>query len=91
MALAGTPLLFLDQRVRSACLDAESAAELKALFDSLDKNGDGKVNSKEWGEGAAANKPLLDKHFGGANPATISQAIPDGDADSHGPNSVPVE
>jgi len=48
---------------------------LKELFDSMDKNSDGAVDSKEWGRKVGSNKEVLAKFFGGATPAEIGQAF----------------
>ncbi|CAE8623939.1 unnamed protein product [Polarella glacialis] len=42
-------------------------AELKALFDKLDTNADGKVSSQEWGNSVFENKDILAKFFGGSS------------------------
>jgi Ca2+-binding EF-hand superfamily protein len=53
----------------------EGQGELKALFDKLDKNSDGKVGSKEWGRSVFQNKDLLAKYFGGSNMKEIASAF----------------
>ena len=50
-------------------------ADLKALFDSLDKDGDGNVNSKKWGESVFENKDVMAKYFGGTTMAEIGGAF----------------
>ena len=49
-----------------AALQSEDGRkELKALFASLDRNDDEKVDQIEWGRGLAKNQVLLKKYFGG--------------------------
>mmetsp|Transcript_33037 Transcript_33037/g.65706 ORF Transcript_33037/g.65706 Transcript_33037/m.65706 type:complete len:168 (-) Transcript_33037:315-818(-) len=62
----------------------EGRAELKALFTTLDKDGDGKVTSKEWGKAVKKNKDMLAKYFGGAELKEIGQAFKRLDADGSG-------
>ena len=52
-----------------------SKSELRALFDSLDVNGDGRVSSKEWGAAVARNRSLAAKYFGGASMREIGAAF----------------
>jgi len=59
-------------------------AELRALFTTLDKDGDGTVTSKEWGKAVTKNKVLLAKYFGGASPKEIGQAFKRLDLDGSG-------
>merc|ERR1711871_1481725 len=66
----------------SLCIEAtpeamqkdESKAALKEIFDKMDKDGNGKVSSKEWGSKVGQNMVILGKHFGGATPAEVGQA-----------------
>jgi len=53
----------------------DGKADLKAFFDTLDKDGDGKVSSKEWGKALGKNKEVMAKYFGGNTPAEIGQAF----------------
>ena len=66
------------QLARQAC---DAKKELKALFDALDKDGDGKVTSKEWGSAISKNKEILAKFFGGASIKEIGAAFKRLDAD----------
>ena len=50
-------------------------SELQLLFETLDKDGDGKVTSKEWGSAVSENQELLSKYFGGATLAEIGGAF----------------
>ena len=44
---------------------ADGVAELRMLFESLDKDSDGTVSGKEWGKKVKENQALLGKYFGG--------------------------
>jgi len=59
-------------------------AELKALFETIDKDADGKVTSKEWGRAVGANKELMAKYFGGSSPGQIGRAFKRIDIDGNG-------
>lgn len=39
--------------------------ELKEMYDSIDKDADGKISSKEWGQSVAQNAYIMGKFFGG--------------------------
>ena len=63
-----------DGGLAAALATPEGRAEFKALFESLDANGDGALSSKEWGQGIGkkwheddAFKELMKKYFGGAS------------------------
>lgn len=60
----------------------EGIADLKALWDTLDKNGDGKVTSKEWGSGVYRNQDVMRKYFGGQELADIGRAFNRIDSDN---------
>jgi len=62
----------------------ETKAELKALFDKLDKDGDGKVTSKEWGRSVAGDKDVMAKFFGGSSLKEIGSAFRKIDTDKSG-------
>jgi Ca2+-binding EF-hand superfamily protein len=49
--------------------------ELKALFDTLDKDSDGKVTGKEWGSKVYQEQALMSKYFGGSDMASIGKAF----------------
>jgi hypothetical protein len=42
----------------------EGSAELKAIWDTIDKDGDGEVTGKEWGSAVYKNQDLMKKYFG---------------------------
>jgi len=71
-------------RLASALATTEGAAELKALFDGLDKDGDGRVTGKEWGSALNKNKDVMSKYFGGKTMKQIGQAFKRIDADGSG-------
>lgn len=71
-------------RLATALETQEGAKELKALFDTLDKDGDGRVTSKEWGSAVFKNKEVLAKYFGGKDVKAIGKAFKRLDADGSG-------
>merc|ERR1712210_182923 len=48
-----------DIQLSAAISSAEGVAKLKALFDDLDKNGDGGVSAKEWGSSVSKKRDEL--------------------------------
>jgi len=58
--------------------------QLRSLFESLDKDSDGKVSSKEWGGQLKRNQAALSKHFGGASLQEIGRKFRQIDADGDG-------
>ena len=83
-AAASAPLDAATAALVSAFNTDAGYAELKALFAKLDKDGDGTVNSKEWGSAVSKNKELLSKFFGGASAKEIGQAFKRLDTDGSG-------
>ena len=71
-------------RLAHAVASEEGAAELKGLFDSLDKDGDGRVTGKEWGSAVKKNADVMKKYFGGKDLKTIGKAFKRIDADGSG-------
>lgn len=61
----------------------DGSAELKGLWDTLDKDGDGKVSSQEWGRAVYKNQDLMKKHFGGNNLSEIGHAFNRIDSDNN--------
>merc|ERR1719181_1272734 len=59
-------------------------AELRVLFDKLDKNGNGTVGKKEWGKSLSANREAMAKFFGGETMAQIGKQFNRIDADKSG-------
>merc|ERR1712166_953537 len=57
--------------------------ELKAVFDKIDRDDNGKVSCKEWGRFAFKNKDLLKKYLGGGNMRDISQMFNKLDKDNN--------
>merc|ERR1712147_295949 len=58
-------------------------AKLRALFDELDKDGDGGVSGKEWGSSVYKKRDALTKAFGGDTLKSIGKlfTVADGDGD----------
>ena len=67
-----------------AMSDPVGRAELKALFESLDKDGDGRLSYKEWMRGLDKNVEVLSKHFGGANAHQVGAVFHHLDTDKNG-------
>lgn len=59
------------------------SSDLKALWDTLDKDGDGKVSGKEWGSSVYKNQDMMKKYFGGSNLGEIGRAFNRIDADGN--------
>ena len=57
-------------------------AELKDLWETIDKDGDGKVSGKEWGSAVYKNQDILKKYFGGSSLKEIGQTFNRIDADN---------
>lgn len=74
----------MDKQLAEAISTPEGMAELKALFETLDKDGDGNITSKEWGKAVSKNKKALSKFFGGASPKEIGMQFKRIDADGSG-------
>jgi hypothetical protein len=68
----------------SAVVADEGLAELRALFDKLDKDSGGTVDKKEWGRSLSQNKALMAKHFGGETMGEIGKQFNRIDADASG-------
>ncbi|KOO22056.1 calmodulin [Chrysochromulina tobinii] len=71
-------------RLAQALESQQGAAELKALWDRLDKNGDGKVSGKEWGSAVHKNQQVMAKYFGGKDLKGIGKMFSKIDADGSG-------
>jgi len=48
-------------------------AELRGLWDSLDKDGDGTVSKKEWGKGISKNWASISKYFDGCTKTEVGK------------------
>ena len=55
------------KKLAAALATEEGRNELKALYESLDGDGDGKLNAEEWSTGLAANAKIVGKYFGGVS------------------------
>ena len=71
-------------RLAQALESQEGMAELKALWDTLDKDGDGKVTGKEWGSAVSKNQEVMKKYFGGKNLKQIGKMFSKIDTDGSG-------
>lgn len=49
--------------------------ELRELWNTLDKDGDGKVTGKEWGSAVYKNQDMMKKFFGGSTLSEIGHAF----------------
>lgn len=58
--------------------------ELRALFDRLDSDKDGKVSAKEWGSKVGSNSVIMSKYFGGSSIADLGKVFSKIDADGDG-------
>merc|ERR1711934_678840 len=72
-----------DIQLSAAVSSAEGVAKIKALFDGLDKNGDGGVSGKEWGSSVYKKRDELAAVFGGSTLKAIGKlfTVADGDGD----------
>merc|ERR1712010_43262 len=72
-----------DIQLSAAVSSAEGVAKIKALFDGLDKNGDGGVSGKEWGSSVSKKRDELAAVFGGSTLKSIGKlfTVADGDGD----------
>lgn len=62
----------------------EGLAELKALFEDLDKDGNGSISAKEWGKGVAKHWKTMAKFFGGVSQKKVGKLFKELDADGSG-------
>ena len=61
-----------------------AVAELKTVFDKLDKNGSGTIDKKEWGKALKENYDTLSVLFGGASIADLGKKFNIIDEDGSG-------
>merc|ERR1719181_1581156 len=62
---------------------AKGVEELRKLFETLDKDNDGKVTGQEWGKKVRENRTLLAKYFGGSTLKEIGSAFKRIDSDGN--------
>ena len=74
----------VDEALLATMSTEDGLAELKQLFESLDKNADGAVSSKEWGGAVAKNEELLRKFFGGSTMKEVGMQFKRLDVDGNG-------
>ena len=65
----------------TALRSEEAQKELRALFNTLDTDKDGKVTSKEWGGKVKQNQAVLQKFFGGSTTAQVARVFKEIDLD----------
>ena len=90
--LANKPTLNLQAEGAAAAQQAlidmykseDGQAELKALFATLDKDGDGSVSAKEWGKGVAQHWKTMSRFFGGVSQKKVGKLFKSLDTDSSG-------
>lgn len=58
--------------------------ELRQLFGTIDKDGNGTISGKEWGAAVGKNKAVMSKFFGGLTVKEIGQAFSKLDTDGSG-------
>jgi len=73
-----------DRKLAEAISTPEGYADLEALFKTLDKDGNGTVDKKEWGKAVSKNRKKLAKFFGGATMREIGEQFKRIDADDSG-------
>ena len=72
------------KKLAAALATEEGRSELKALYETLDLDGDGKLTSEEWSNGLGENERLLTKYFGGCTVEENREVFRRIDADSNG-------
>merc|ERR1712147_194155 len=73
-----------DIQLSAAVSTDAGVAKLRALFDELDKDGDGGVSGKEWGSSVSKKREALAKAFGGSTLKSIGKLFSVGDGDGDG-------
>mmetsp|Transcript_27417 Transcript_27417/g.58663 ORF Transcript_27417/g.58663 Transcript_27417/m.58663 type:complete len:184 (+) Transcript_27417:302-853(+) len=63
------------KQLKEALQSEEGKVELKKLFDTLDKDGDGKITGAEWGHKVFQEKEVMAKFFGGTDMASIGKGF----------------
>jgi len=81
---AGVAYMDVADRLAHALQTEEGHAQLKALFEVLDADHDGRVTAKEWGRAVSKNQTLMSKYFGGSSLRAIGQAFSRLDVDRSG-------
>jgi len=69
------------RRVADVMATEHNRAELRALFEQIDTDGDGCVDSREWGRAVSRHGFAMSKYFGGVTPSQIGKAFRKIDAD----------
>eukprot|EP00325_Prymnesiales_sp_UTEX-LB-985_P000174 CAMPEP_0174704400 /NCGR_PEP_ID=MMETSP1094-20130205/8007_1 /TAXON_ID=156173 /ORGANISM="Chrysochromulina brevifilum, Strain UTEX LB 985" /LENGTH=256 /DNA_ID=CAMNT_0015902449 /DNA_START=18 /DNA_END=788 /DNA_ORIENTATION=+ len=81
---AGVAFMDVADRLTYALQSKEGAAELQALFHALDRDGNGRVSGKEWGQAVSKNKVLMSRYFGGSSLRAIGRMFSRLDVDGSG-------
>ena len=70
--------------IAAALHTGDGNAELRGLFETLDKDSDGRVTAQEWSGAVLAQRAAIVRHFGGATQAELKQAFRRLDTDRSG-------
>lgn len=79
--VAGSAAYGVRRRVADVMATEHNRAELRALFEQIDTDGDGCVDSREWGRAVSRHGFAMSKYFGGVTPSQIGKAFRKIDAD----------
>eukprot|EP00930_Biecheleria_cincta_P081151 TRINITY_DN6987_c0_g1_i5.p1 TRINITY_DN6987_c0_g1~~TRINITY_DN6987_c0_g1_i5.p1 ORF type:complete len:664 (-),score=132.18 TRINITY_DN6987_c0_g1_i5:125-2071(-) len=72
-----------DAKLTNMMSQPQGKAMLRSLFDALDKDGSGRVSSKEFGKGIKANEAKVRQYIGGTSPKDLGNAFKRMDADGN--------
>mmetsp|Transcript_37721 Transcript_37721/g.99724 ORF Transcript_37721/g.99724 Transcript_37721/m.99724 type:complete len:143 (-) Transcript_37721:415-843(-) len=72
------------KKLATALSTEAGRVELKALYTSLDIDGDGRLTADEWSSGLAANEHLIKKYFGGCTIEETAETFNRIDSDDNG-------
>eukprot|EP00928_Gymnodinium_smaydae_P020323 TRINITY_DN17859_c0_g1_i2.p1 TRINITY_DN17859_c0_g1~~TRINITY_DN17859_c0_g1_i2.p1 ORF type:complete len:283 (+),score=75.70 TRINITY_DN17859_c0_g1_i2:50-898(+) len=71
-------------RLMEAVWHEDGRQELQKLFEGMDRDSDGRITSKEWGQAIGQRQELLRRFFEGVSLKDLGQAFKRIDADSNG-------
>ena len=63
------------QSLADALARDDGKTDLRRLFNTLDRNGDGRISSTEWARGMANHRDTMTKYFGGLTYDDLSRAF----------------